>query len=538
MKKIFIRLSLALAACLLISNSAMALVANHTYTVKLSTLSTDNLQTMVEEVSATTDINGKLSFQFSNVPDTSMTPFLMVEVIDMASGQAQVVRQGLVPAPASGQSMQMGVSEISHRQTQATLRAFNDAGRAEPLRAMFPLTMMTSGALSDTDVGNLGIMADDASSALAAYLTQKGVSATQMEAFGNGLMEAMRARTAECKLAVDEIDAQSAASRRGRAAGEFMQTMIDAAADAGIDPELMSSAFDQAQNAVENTPADLALSVAGSAMLDDSFMTGRQQRRAQAQLRHYAEAMGMFNTDPAQVQTFTTARTNLQEAMLVARQDYQQIFVDPTNLPGQLTIDQAQTSYQTAMQSAMDNFLLATTATDLQIGNMLGQMATRMMTGGMMGGGMMNGSDLSTLGFGQMMLRAGDAPQNWTTMMVAASDLIANTPIMDYQPITADLLLELGQLQNTLNLPTEPDWSLLPNDANRSLLQLQLDLMLAEMIDRQMLANFTLPLSAQDQARLSAHHLANQALIAQGLQGLTSAQADALMNAMSPLHQI
>jgi hypothetical protein len=533
MKKLATLLSLALVFSVLTATSALALTANHPYTVQLHTVSDAGQSMLVEQMNSTSDANGKLHFQFSNVPDTDSAPFLMVQIMDTVNGQLQMVRQTLAPAPTAGEQMQMGVSEISHHQTQAALQAMQSGAGTAALDAMFPLTMISSGAISDADADNLGLMAAAASVEFETYMTQSGVSVAQMTAFRTRLTDAMRTFASDCKLAVDATDPLLAANRYGRADSEFLQAMIAAGADAGIDPELLSAAFDQARVAMENAPGAMTLSSEAYAMLDGTFMAGHQQRQLQAQTRNYADAMEMFHADTGQSQAFTAARTALYEAMLQARQEYQLIFSDPDNLPDQLTIDQAQADHEIAIQAAMDTFLLATEATDLQIETMLGEMANH-MDGGMMGGGMMTGSTLAGLGFGMMQTTLTGTPQNWSTMMVAATNFLPSLTGMSYTPDTTNLTNQLAQL-SPASMPTAPDLSLLPDGQDKSLLHLQYDLMLVRLIDMQMAANLTPPLTPSDLASISAVNLANRVAVRQGLQGLTEAQQRALMAAMSPM---
>jgi hypothetical protein len=181
----------------------------------------------------------------------------------------------------------------------------------------------------------------------------------------------------------------------------------------------------------------------------------------------------------------------------------------------------------------MDTFLLATEATDLQIETMLGEMANH-MDGGMMGGGMMTGSTLAGLGFGMMQTTLTGTPQNWSTMMVAATNFLPSLTGMSYTPDTTNLTNQLAQF-SPASMPTAPDLSLLPDGQDKSLLHLQYDLMLVRLIDMQMAANLTPPLTPSDLASISAVNLANRVVVRQGLQGLTEAQQRALMAAMSPM---
>lgn len=537
MKKIMTSISVAWAISLLVASSALALLPNHDYNVIMSTLSEPNQLTMMEEIAATSDTNGKLSFHFSNIPDSSTAPFLMVEIFDMVNGQPVVVRQNLIPAPEVGQALRMGMNETNHRQTQASMRAFSDAGRVDPLLVMFPVTMMPGSALSADDVSNLGMMANTAGNAFKTYMTQSGVSTTQMAAFTSGLIDAMHDLAANSMLAVDELDPTTATNLQGHANGLFMQAMIDAAAVGGIDSEIMTSAFDRARVAMDNSQGAMLLSASGLAMFDSSYMTSRQQMTMQSQLQQYTTAMSMFNLDADQLQVFIDAKTTLNAALLQAREAYHQLFYDPANPPDQTMIDQAQTDFTAAMQTAMDTFMLTTQASGLQIDTMLGLMASN-MTDGMMGGGMMSGNDLGSMGFGQFQARIGSAQQNWSIMMVAGSHMATIAPTMDYVPVTDALLLELSQLQATPNLPVIPDWSILPDDATRSLLHLQFDLMLTSMIESQQQDNLSGMMNSLDLAQINTQHMTNRQTIRQGLQGLTGSQSNALMAIMGPMHII
>ncbi len=526
-------LGLALLFTAMSATSALALTANHGYTVQLFTLSATGQQTPVEQMDATTDANGKLNFQFSNVPDTGTAPFLMVQIVD--SSNQQMVRQTLVPAPKADQQMQMGVNEVSYRQTQAALQAMQTASSSnQALEAMFPLTMIPTGAISSGDAGNFGTAADSAASTFHNYLTQHGVTAGQMTSFQNGMVEAMRTFAADNRNVVNQTDPGTAAGLYGRAGTQFMAAMFQAGDTAGIDPALLAAAFDHAGQAIDNSSALGTIPAGAIAAMHGTYSAGAQQRQLLAQMSRYARAMPVVGATPDQTQTFTTARTNVQDAMVTARQSFcRQAFADPATLPDPTTIDQALSSMETAMQDAFDTFNADTTATPAQIDSMLTLMAGGMSSGGMMGGGgMMDRSTLSGMGFGMMETDLGGASQNWTTMMVAASNLVPSVPGMTYTPDPAALTSQL----DPANVPTAPDWSQIPDGSYKSLLMLQYDLMLVHLIDMQMAAGLTPPLTQADLASISAQDLANRAAIRQGLQGLSTTQVNALMAALSPPH--
>ena len=429
----------------------------------------------------------------------------------------------------------MGINEVSYRQTQAALRAMQAASSTADatLGAMFPLTMIPTGAISSDDAGDFGQAAGTAAATFRDYLAKNGVTAEQMSTFQDGLLRAMRTYTADNQAAVAQPDPGTAAGYYGRANAQFMAALIQAGEAAGIDPLLMTAAFDQAGQAIDNSPALTTLPAAEIDAMHAAMLAGARQGQLFAQMSRYAAAMPTVLASPDETQTFTSAMSALQDAMLAARQGFfQQAFADPTALPDPATLDQAQSTLEAAMQSAFDAFNTATTASTTQIDAMLGVIATGMggTGGGMMGGGMLSGSTLAGMGFGMLPTTLDGTPQNWSTMMVAAGNLIPSVPDLAYTPDTADLAAQLPAAE----VPAAPDWSQMPDGPYRSLLELQYDLMLVHLIDLRAVAGLTPPLTQDDLATVGAQDLANRQAIRQGVQGGSDAQLDALMAALSP----
>ena len=530
MKKMMKFLALALAVSMLAATSALALTANHAYMVQLSTVSASGQQTALSQMAATADASGKLSFQFSDVPDTGSASFLMVEIMDTVGGQQQVVRQTMLPAPAPGQHLQTGVNELSSRQARAARQAMM-TGSDQALGAMFPLLMIPTGAIATEDADGFGLMAVDAASAFNNYLAENGVTAAQMTSFREGLLDAMRELAAANMSAAEQTDPVTAAGLCGQAGAQFMTALMQAAADAGIDPTLVSAAFDQAGQAIDNSMTLGTLPRGEIDAMHANFLNDAQQRRLMAQMSGYTAAMSVVGASSDQTQVYTMAMNLLQADMIQARQNfYQQAFSDPDNLPDPTRLEQALSNMQTTMENAFATFDQDTTATEAQIAGLLGNMAGRMNSrGGMMGGGMMSVPTLDHLGFGMLQNGLGGGLRNWSTMMLAAGDLAETAPDLAYTPATEAMAAQLA----AENLPATPDWSQLPEGAEKSLLQLQYDLMLVHLIDLQTLAGLATPLTQDDLAALSAQNLANLDLISQGLEGLSDEQVEALLAAFS-----
>ncbi|MEJ2691252.1 MAG: hypothetical protein P8130_15185 [Deltaproteobacteria bacterium] len=281
MKKI-LALGPALLLSAFLANSALALTPNHSYIVELSTVSTTGQQTAVDQRDVTTDANGKLSFKFADVPDTGTSPFLMVQIMDPAGGAP--VRQTLIPAPTAGQQLQMGVSETSSRQTQVALQAMQGASGNQALQAMFPIFMIPTGAISSTDAASLGQATNAGVTSFNGYLTQNGATSGQINSFQNGMLAAMRDFAAANKTVVDQTDPGTAAGLYGKASAQFMSAMIQAGEAAGIDPFLMSAAFDQAGQSVDNSTALNNLQAGAIDAMQESFLADAQQRQLMAEM--------------------------------------------------------------------------------------------------------------------------------------------------------------------------------------------------------------------------------------------------------------
>jgi hypothetical protein len=529
-------LSLALLMLVVFGSSALALMANQPYSVQLLRVSAGGQQQLISQMEASTDAGGKLDFSFANLPDAGTAPFLMVQILDNSSGQAQILRQTLVPAPTAGEQMQMGVSETTFRQTQAALHAMQGAtdARDATQRIMFPLTMISSGGLSAEGAESFGQAAAEASVTLNDFLARQGVTGEQMTSFQDALTAAMRTFAAGNKMAVEQQDMTDAAGIYGRTAVQFIDQMVQAGVAAGIDPMLMTTALDQATRTIDDSSALSRVSMAEIAALHATLIADAQQRRVYAQLSSYHQALPAIGAKAGQLQDFTGAMNTLENAMVQTHANFcQTAFADPSTLPDQATIDQALSEMKATMQGALDSFGQKTTATSTQIDGALTLMADDMGgaggMGGLISGGMMTGANLSQMGFGMMPTSPDGTEQNWSTMMVAATNLLTADPNMSYTP-TAGLINQLS----VENRPSAPDWSLLPDGAAKSLLELQYDLMLAHLIDMQSLAGMSQPPSLADMAALSATALAHHSLVSQGLHGLSAARMNALPAALRP----
>ena len=510
------------------ATSALALTANTTYSLQLMTVSSTGQTTAVgSPMQETTNANGVLSFSFSDVPTSG---FLMVQITD---SNGQTVRQTLVPAPTAGEQMKMGIDAVSNSQTQAALAAMQGgSSNTATLRAMFPLTMVPTGSVTSSDATSIGQAAGTAATTFQNYLNTNGVTATQLSTFQTSMLAAMRSYASATESAASTTSTTTAAGTYGQAQAQLMTAMIQAAQNAGIDPTVVSTAFDQAGQAMVGSSGFGSLSSGTASAIQATFQAGAMQRQLLAEMNNYSSALSTLNTTD---QTFSSQMTALQTAMATAQKTFFQNAFGSSTVD-QTTIDNALSTMETAMQGAFGTFNTQTTATSTLISSMYDTMATNMnsmMGSGGMGGGMgsMTGSSLQT--------SLGTTTQNWSTMMVAAtlSNLVSSsTTNLTYTPYTDALSQQLTTAGGTV--PTAPDLSSVTNTTYQSLLEVQYDLMLVHLIDMQLVANATqngtVALTQDQLASISATDLANRTAVFNGLSGLSADQMNALTAALTP----
>lgn len=522
--------------------SAFAFPANKPLTVQLSTVSPSGQLATVSSIAVTSDAAGKVSFSFSHVPTSDTTSFLMIQILDGST----VLRRSIVAAPAPGGGASAGVSEVTDRQAVAMEKAFANAGNGNPTLAMMVLTMVRSGAMSDTDLQNIAPLAKSATDAFENSLAANGAG-SQIAAFRTALLPALRDFSSGYKASVDAVtlanDASTAdpvqdiinkaasnkaeAMKRGDAMAIFLNDVVNAATDAGISPSLVHIAVTEAGKAVE-AGATTTTSDVVAAMLD-AFRTAAEQCQLRAEMRKYADALPVVGGTTTQTLQLSTASTAFASGIMTAQESYELTFEDPSLFPSAVDSNFARDTMGTMLQSLTTNFITATTATSGDVDAMLTTMASGMA--GM--GGSMSGMTLATLqgmGIGSMVTGPGTSSQNWDLMMVAGANFVAPGSTLTYTPATTTLL---GQL-STPYVPAvaAPDFTQFA-DPYRSLLELQYDLTLLKFLNLQAMAQATQPVSAAALAQMKEDDLARRTAVLTNISGLTAAQKDALLTSLS-----
>lgn len=515
---------LGLALGLFLAAPALALTPNAAYTIKLSTVSATGQLTQVSTMPATADGTGRVAFSFTNVPNNSTVRFLMVQVVD---GTGAIAREGMVAGPNSGGNVTMGVSEVTDKQAKAMITTMATVQSDDPDFVMLLMAMVRSGAISDTDAQNFSPLAQAAKGAFDLFMTNNGVTAAMLAQFKTNLLTAMQSYAGLMNQSVAAANQAAEASTRGNAIALFMQAMVKAGADAGIQANLMHIAFDAAGSAAETAAATSTINADVITAMKAMFRTGTQQRQEWAEMRRFNDSMPVMGATASQTQQFTTASSTMGNAMVSAQETFEQMFADPTTFPSAATIASTETTMLTAMQTEFNTFLssgVADSSTD--ISGMLSTMASRMSgMGGMMGG--MTSGTLSAMGIGMMVTTPGSTTtQNWTVMMVATNNFVMPGLAMTYTPSTTTLATQLTGLGITP--PTAPTFASFA-DPYKSMLELQYDLILAKLISLQKLVPIGSPPTQAQMAAIKEADLATKIAIRANIAGLTSAQADALM---------
>ena len=458
------------------------------------------------------------------------------------------------------------------------LKAFADSGGGSTTLTAMIMTMVRSGAISDTDLRNLSPLAIAAASAFESFLVTNG-AAGQLPAFRANLLPALRDLSSTYKDSVDAAvlanDASTAnpiqdllnkaasnqieAARRGDAAARFLGALVNAGADAGISPALMQTAFTEAGKAAEVLPSPVSSNVI-TAMLA-IFRTGAQHCQLRAEMRSYADALPFINVTPAagpfnnfttiggqpqfrntttatrvqlfnnSVQRFNGAAATLGDAMVTSQESFEQMFADPAGFPAFQDIGFARDNLGLTLQSLMTNFITNTTASTGEIIAMQTLMAGEMK--GM--GGIMSGMTLGTLqgaGIGSMFTTPAASSQSWLTMMVGGANYVNPAVQLTYSSAIPSQLVP--QLASTFpQLPAAPNYSLF-SDPYKSLLRLQFDLMLLKFNNQLVLSSKTQPISQLNLATIKEGDLAYRTTVLSGMGGgLTGSQKSSLMMVMS-----
>ena len=369
-----------------ISAQGAALTPGNSYTVSLQGVNSDGTLTgdLGIGTTAVADANGKITFTLSgSVPTAASYNFLLVTVTD-----GTITRKSVIPAPAAGGSVNLGVSETSTAQANALISAFEAIGSDNPLMAAIIVLACRSAALNEYEAkfiavamrqGVLGPQSwltdkypATAGHGLVPYLEGKGYSATDLSNFYSAIQSRFYQITALMKESVDNYfanakDATEEAKKRGEAAGKVMDVLVEAADAASIDPEHFLNGFpemgfvmqylgqyiDYILGLIGNGGDELAtanawlnehfgITVTSSADFDAQFpildqvessigssmQQGVMKAKAKAMIEKYEDGLVTLNATASQISRFTEATTRLTNTMISCFQEFDEIFAN------------------------------------------------------------------------------------------------------------------------------------------------------------------------------------------------------------------
>lgn len=231
---------------------SMNLPINKEMTVRLSTLSSQGQLQTVSDLGTKTDAQGKIAFNFSTVPSSTVSPYLHIQILYEAS----VLRQTIVPSPLPGSNVDIGVSETTDLQARSILKAVEISGKLSPLYLLVAQTLIRSPAISTSNAESIGIAVVAGAEAISNSLIAHGVTSDQIAVFVTALSKGQVAVAATYRKSVDDsvfFDQNIETYRRGEAFTVLLQSLINAGYEAGVNLETIGIAFASAGAATTET---------------------------------------------------------------------------------------------------------------------------------------------------------------------------------------------------------------------------------------------------------------------------------------------
>ncbi len=393
-----------------------AFTAGADYTVTLEKMNSDGTLSEVGSTIVTADSNGKITFSFSGVPTNPTTHFLVITVKD---SNGNTVRRSFVPAPPEGGTTELGVNNLSDKQTAMLLEAASLVGSDDPVVIAFGLIFTRTPNLTASDIQNIAALGKEAIiNGFEKFLTSHGVTDAQLQVLKNAMAYNANGKdlgdfTALFKSAVD--NPAQAEEDMAKAAGLIADIFIDAAAESGIDLALILAADDAAGDIAENGAGAQYfqnLSSQFQTAINQSMRTFHMRISYVRLAKEYAEAMAALNASGSQVDTFNTAMHNLFTALENLDKKYAKYFTDPGNNP---MTSKVQQDMDTDYSQAFTTFMNAITSTNADINQMRQNVASAL------------GIDVSQLpqNLGRYYNNQGNLV-NWSIPMVVATNWVAD----------------------------------------------------------------------------------------------------------------
>ncbi|MBU4305182.1 MAG: hypothetical protein KJ893_06140 [Candidatus Omnitrophica bacterium] len=341
--------------------------------------STANNNSLGLNTTAIAGSNGKLSFSLSGIPTSSSYNFLVVTI---KNSSGTTVRRSIVPAPAPGSTLSLGVSPITDNQTKAFLSAFQNAGTDDPLLAFFGFMMIRSADVSTSEITQMaqfcikGIKGTDGTgltTGFEASLRDQGATSAMLTSLRSNLVTNFTNLTSLYKDSVDQYfssGADAEKEKRGEAAAKIFEYLVNATNDAGMKVEWLIMAFNdlgaivcplitQAVNS-----GSVRTSTAGA--MDSVISRGLQKLRADNFLKKYTNALTALGASTAEINQYTTAANTLMNTMQQNFQNFEKNVMGD-EMPDADVVNEKNNEMNTAMEAAFNQFMTDCQATDARI---------------------------------------------------------------------------------------------------------------------------------------------------------------------------
>jgi hypothetical protein len=415
-------------------NSAYGLTANSTYTISIQTVNSDgslsgDLGIATEGVA---DANGKLTFNLSGVPDNSSCNFLVATVALKHAGEA-IETKSVMPCPNENEALQLGVSDITDRQADGLIKAFEVYGSDDPVAAIFSYIILRTEGITTNEAEYFAnnvlkqSIHEDTTNSFYHYLTNaRNITAGTITAFTQEVVKKLaNTQTGYAKIVKESVDdatdgdinSVAAMKKRGKAAAQLFSVLVKSARDAGFNPSYILEAFESMSSIAEpaiitgNDDGDLDTETVKA--VNSSIGGGITKLVAERGLNKYLQALETLGATGADLTQYETAANALIGSMTAAFAKFDQVF---TGDEDEDAINSANQAYHQTMEAAFDAFTAATAASDERITAMINNIE-----------GALNMQGQTGLTKNDFQFKTEDgSTQNWPIMMVILTDYASN----------------------------------------------------------------------------------------------------------------
>jgi hypothetical protein len=446
-KIIYYRLTITICLSLFFVSNASALTQGETYTITVEKFNSDGTVTsgassLGLSTTAVADSDGKISFSMSGIPDNSTCNFLLVTVKDSGNN---VVRRSIVPCPGTGNTLPAGISGITAKQTDALIQAAQSAGTDDPILFVFGFAIVRSTGITSSELVHMANFAQqgiNGNNGFVDYLTNNGVTASQLITYRQSIVSRLAdSSDGYSKLIKESVDAATTAEElnaRGEAASKLLRVLVEASTTAGFSQDRVLEAFNAMgaivvplmQTAITN--GDITAKT--QKMIDSSIGGGIMKLKADRDIEKYSAALTTLGASGSDVTNYQNAANTLLNAMVTAFKNFEQVF-DGTETEAE--IQSAQSTFETAMQAAFDQFITDTSAPDARITTMIANIDSAL--------GQSTGLAIDNFKY----YKSDGTEVNWPLTMVILTDFVSSV-------VSAGG--EITYTRDTTNIPTSITW--------------------------------------------------------------------------------